>query len=232
MQTLILTVALGLPVLLWVTSVSPHWLTELRFNLAMLSAHGHLNDPGPHSMAGHGIAMVIDLQSVVSVFRDDPRIYNSISICLCGALIAIWATITLRTLPTLTLTWLALASIAPLSMLPVYHRLEDSKLLLLTVPACALLWAEGRSIKWLAVGVTSAGILVTGELQWAAFLSLLKQIPASGSWLNGFSMEAAQVFPVPLTLLTVGVFYLCIYVKCASQLACDSTPKVIGRNLG
>lgn len=217
LQTLIVTITMSIPILLWVTSISPQWLSELHSHLTILSAYGHLNDPGPHSMAGHGILMVIDLQSVISVFRDDPRLYNPISISLCGALIVIWAIITLRTHPTPTNTWLALASIAPLSMLPVYHRLGDSKLLLLTVPACAILWAEGRLLRWLTIVLSSAGIVLTGELQWAAFFIVLKHFHNSASWINGFFLEALQVFPVPSALLAIGVFYLWMYMKRASE---------------
>ena len=217
MQTLILTIALSLPLLLWVTSVSACWFAELRSNLAMLSAPGHLNDPGPLSMAGHGIAMVIDLQSVISLFRDDPRIYNSISVCVCGPLIAIWAIITLRTRPTLKLTCLALAAIAPLSMLPVYHRLGDAKVLLLATPGCAMLWAEGGVVAWLAVAITTAGIALTGDLQWAVFFGLFKHFSTSGRWLPSYLVVAIQVYPVPLALLVVGVFYLCVYWRNAES---------------
>jgi hypothetical protein len=101
-------------------------------------------------------------------------------------------------------------------MLPVYHRLGDAKLLLLTVPACATLWAEGGLIGWLAVAVTTAGILLTGDLQWAIFFSILKHFSASVSWLSGPLLIAVQVFPVPLILLVVGVFYLWVYKRRAS----------------
>jgi hypothetical protein len=231
-QTLIMTVALCIPIVLWVTYVSPHWFPELRSNLAVLSAHGHLNDPGPQSMAGHGIAMVIDLQTMISVFRDDPRVYNSISYLICGLLLLVWSVATVRSRPSPASTWLALAAIAPLSMLPVYHRLGDAKLLLLTVPACAILWAEGGLLGWLAVAVSSAGVLFTGELQWAMFFGFLKHIRSSANWLNGFLLVAAQVFPVPLTLLTVGVFYLLIYWKRASEPALNSDAAVLaGTNI-
>lgn len=217
MQTLLVTIALSVPILLWVTVVSPHWFRELSSNLAVLSAHGHLNDPGPQSMAGHGIAMVIDLQTVISVLRDDPRIYNSISYLICGLLLLLWSVATVRSRPSPTRAWLALAAIAPLSMLPVYHRLGDAKLLLLTVPACAMLWTEGGLIAWVAVAITTAGIILTGDLQWAIFFSLLKHFSASISWLPSPLLIAIQVFPVPLILLVLVVFYLWVYMIRASE---------------
>jgi hypothetical protein len=212
-QTLFMVVVMSVPVLLWVTYVSPHWLPELRSNLAMLSAHGHLNDPGPQSMAGHGIAMVIDLQSIISLFQDDPRIYNPISYLICGLLLVIWSVATIRSRPSPARTWLALAAVSPLSMLPVYHRLGDAKLLLLTVPGCAMLWADGGVIAWLAIAVSFTGFFLTGELQWAAFFGFLKHVHAQAHWLSGPLLISVQVFPVPLTLLAVSTFYLWIYAR-------------------
>jgi hypothetical protein len=232
LQTLLVTFGLSVPILAWVTYVSPHWLRELRSNLQILSAHGHLNDPGPSSMAGHGIAMVIDLQSVISLFKDDPRVYNPISYFICGLLLVIWAIATVRSRPSPVKIWLALAAIAPLTMLPVYHRLGDAKLLLLTVPACAVLWAEGGLIAWLAVALSLAGFLVTGELQWAAFFGLLKSVHISANWLSGPLLIGLQVFPVPLTLFVLSAFYLSVYLKRTSEPVLHSNSEIsIGTNI-
>jgi hypothetical protein len=213
LQTLGVTLALSVPIVVWVSAIAPHWYGELRSNLAMLSAHGHLNDPGPSSMAGHGIAMVIDLQSVISTFWDNPHFYNAVSYIICGVLLAVWIMVTVRTRPSPAMAWLALASISALSMLPLYHRLGDAKLLLLTIPACAMLWAEGGWIGWLAVAVTGTAIFLSGDLQWAMFFRLLSHVELSQSWLSGRLLMVLQVFPVPLALLTTCVFYLLVYVR-------------------
>src|ERR1035438_9305986 len=47
LQTLAVTAVLGLPLLLWVTHVAPHWPKELLTNLQMASAYGAPSDPGP-----------------------------------------------------------------------------------------------------------------------------------------------------------------------------------------
>jgi hypothetical protein len=211
LQTLAATVAATVPVVLWVTLVAPKWLPELHSNLAALSAHGGLNDPGPDSLAGHGLAMVVDLQSVFSVFRDDPHFYNLASYGICGILILVWAVVTMRFRPSRSNTWFALAAISALSMLPVYHRLGDTKLLVLTVPACAILWAEGGIVAWLAVSINGLALVLTGDLQWAAFLAILNWIPTPAN--SEFARMAMQVFPVPLILLAVGIFYLWIYMR-------------------
>jgi len=40
---------------------------EVSANLLPLSAHGAMNDPGPASSGGHGLGMITDLQTVISV---------------------------------------------------------------------------------------------------------------------------------------------------------------------
>src|SRR5580658_3642984 len=89
--TLLATVVISLRAVLWVWHVSPHWLAEWHSNLAAFSAHGGINDPGPASMGGHGLAMVISLQSLISVFWDDPHIYNPGSYLVCAPLLLAWA---------------------------------------------------------------------------------------------------------------------------------------------
>lgn len=219
LQTLVATIVLSVPLLIWATHVSPHWLSELRGNLAILNSRGHLNDPGPSSMAGHGAAMVISLQSAISLFRDDPRFYNTVSYLVCGAMLIVWSITVLKSRPTKERTWLALAAISALTMLPVYHRSGDAKLLLLAVPACAMLWAKGNTVGRVAVAVTTAGVFLTGEIQWIIYLGILRHLPPP-STLSGLELRMlSQVLPVPLILLVVSLFYLWVYTQSTSREA-------------
>ena len=99
-QTIAALFVLSIPITLWVTYVAPNWIHEFQTTLISYSSHGNVNDPGPSSMASHGIGMVINLQTVFSVFRDDPGFYNPITYILCGALLIVWLGITLRSHPT------------------------------------------------------------------------------------------------------------------------------------
>ena len=216
LQTLLVTVVLSLPAVLWVWQVSPHWIAELQSNLSFYSAHGGINDPGLTSSGGHGLGMLVSLQTIISPFWDNPRIYNPASYFICGIPLLVWAIITLRSKPSQGNVWLALAAIAALSMLPVYHRQQDTKLLVLAVPACAMLWAAGSVIGRLALLVTSAGLVLTADLPWAFLLSLINNLHLSTSGLSGKMLIAVQVFPVPLTLLAMGIFYLWIYARRSS----------------
>jgi hypothetical protein len=212
-QTLAVAAALSLPAVLWVWHVAPHWAEELRANLAAVSARGGNNDPGPSSSGAHGLGMVTDLQAVFSVFRDDPRIYNPLSYLVCAALLFPWLARTVRSRLSPANAWFALAVIAPLTMLPVYHRQYDAKLLLLAIPACAMLWAEGGSAgKW-ALALTSAGILLNGDILWAVLIGVINSLHLPANGLSAQLLTAIQVFPSPLILLAMSIFYLWIYLR-------------------
>jgi hypothetical protein len=220
LQTLVATLALGLPGILWVWSVAPNWLQEWRSNILAFSVHGGINDPGPASTGGHGLGMLVNLQAVLSVFRDDPHFYNPVSYLICVPLLLLWLIVTLRSRPTPAKAWIGLAAIAALSMLPVYHHLYDSKILLLTVPACAMLWAEGGLIGWLALLVNTAGFALNGDVTWAIVLGLIGRLHMPPSGLSEQLLIALQVFPAPLILLVIGVFYLWVYARrCYTEAA-------------
>jgi hypothetical protein len=221
LQTLALTIALSVPTVLWTAHVSPQWMTELQSNLSALSAHGNLNDPSLASSGARGLGMMVNLQTVMSLFWDDPRIYNPASYFVGGTLVLAWAILTLKSRPRPANPRLALAAIAALSMLPVYHRQQDLKLLLLTIPACALLWSERSRTGRMALLVTATGILLTGDISWITFDYLLPKLAAIG--FPGWAITAILVLIVPLTLLLTGAFYLWIYARRAS-VATHSDP--------
>jgi hypothetical protein len=217
LQTLLAVGVISLPAALWVWRVSPHWIQELHANVVSLTAHGALNDPGPASTGAHGIAMVISLQAAFSFFRDDPHFYNLATYLVCGPLIVWWMVVTLRTRPSAAKAWMALASMAALSMLPVYHRQYDAKLLLLTIPAFAMLWTTGGKIKWIALAVNAAAFVMTGDIPWAILLGVLHSLHLPETGTPNQIATALQVLPVPLTLLAMGIFYLWVYARLCSQ---------------
>ncbi len=213
LQTLVVTLVLSLPAVLWVSNVAPHWMHELHGNLLATSAHGDIRDPGPTSSAIHELEIVIDLQSVVSVFRDDPRIYNPASYLVCGTLLLAWAIRTFRSRSSHARDWLALAAIVPLTMLVNYHRPYDAKLLLLTVPACALLWAEDGLIAWTSLVINTAGILLTGDIPLAVLLIFTDRLHLSTTGTFGKILTVVLLRPATLILLATSVFYLYVFVR-------------------
>ncbi len=223
LQSLLVVLAIGLPAVLWVWHLSPNWLQEMHTNLIAFSQHGAMNDPGPASSGGHGPDMLINLQTVFSLLRDDPRFYNPASYLVCALLLLFWAGITLWAKPSRRRVWLALASVAALSMLPVYHRQLDAKLLLLTVPACAMLWAEGGLTGKLALLVNSTAFVFTGDLSWSIILGVIGKLNLPATHLVSQIFVAAQALPAPLALLFMCIFYLWVYARSARDLADDKS---------
>jgi hypothetical protein len=213
LQALAVTAVLGLAALVWITPIAPHWLPELHSNLLFDQLPGGVNDPGPVTASTSGPAMVISLQSTISVFRDDPRIYNSVSYLICGALLLVWAAHTLRLRFSISRAWFALAAVVPLAVLVTYHRPYDAKLLVLTVPACSMLWTEGKPVRWIALLATAAGIISTADIQLTILIILTGALHIPTAALSGQMLKFVLMRPTPLILLAMGIFYLWIYVR-------------------
>jgi hypothetical protein len=214
LQTLVVTAVLGMAAVLWVTPIAPHWMQEVHSNILFdQSPAGHGN-PGPSSAErGSGPSMVINLQSVIYVFRDDPRIYNSVTWLVCGALLLAGLIRTLRARFSERLAWLAVAAIVPITIVVTYHRPYDAKLLLLAVPACAMLWAEGRPIRWLALLLTAAGIVFTADIPLTILTIFSSALHISAAGLPGQVLTVVLTRPTPLILLAMGIFYLWVYLR-------------------
>jgi hypothetical protein len=210
-KTLAVAILLGLPALLWASVVAPSWLSEMRSNLFAVSMPGEINDPGPGSIMDRSPAMIIDLQADLSILSDRPQFYNLASYLLSGALLLVWSIFILRTKPSTKEAWLAIASIAALTMLPTYHHPYDARLLLASVPGCALLWMEGRAIGVTALLVTAAALTANADIP-ITILKMLTQGLRSNT-LFGKLEQIVFARPTPWILLLMAVFYLYAYIR-------------------
>ena len=213
LQSLIVVAVLSVPAVIWIHQVAPNWIHEVQTNLLATSTDGGNADPGPSSGMRLGPGMIIDLQTAISVFRDDPRIYNIATYAVCGPLLLIWAFWVIRQAASTKGTWLALAAISALSLVPIYHRPYDAKLLLLTIPACAALWARGGLFGRLALVLTSVGIVATSDIPLAVGYVLTENLHLSMGSLPDKVAAVLLARFIPLALLASGTFYLWVYVR-------------------
>ena len=211
LQTLAVAGILGLFAAIWIAPSSPHWIQELHRNLAVGSARGAINDPGLTGAMEKSVGKIIDMQAALSVFRNAPRFYNFVSYLIGGFLILIWSIAVLKKRSSREGARLALAAISALSLLPVYHRTHDAKLLMLAIPACAMLWTEGGPRRWIALALTSVGILLTSDIPIAFLLVCTRNLSLSTSSVTGKVMTMILLRPIPLVLLATGSFYLWVY---------------------
>jgi hypothetical protein len=171
--------------------------------------------------------VVIDLQAAVSVFWDDPRIFNPVSYLVCGALLLLWSARTLATRLSQERIWLALAAIAPITILVTYHRPWDAKLLIITIPACAMLWARGGPIRWIALVVTTVGIVFTADVPLAILKLLGDTLHVGTAGIYGKMVTVLLLRPAPLILLAMSAFYLWMYLRCAIPDSSSSVSQLV-----
>jgi hypothetical protein len=213
LQSAAIAMVLVAAAVLWVSVVAPHWLTELRANLTTISSPGGINEPGPRSIGVSSGDMIIDLQTVFSIVRDKPGFYNAATYLVCGAIFLLWASAVRRVRLSLQTAWPALAAAAALSMLVTYHRSYDARLLMLAIPACAMLWRRGGRVAWIGLALTTAAITITGDIPLAIVALATSHLPMTGS---AGGAKLAAIFlgrPAPLLLLATAIFYLWVLAR-------------------
>ena len=213
LKSIVFSAILCLPAFVWLWYIAPNWLSEMRYNIWAVAVPGGPCDPNLAASGLFSIGQLITLHPVFSYFWNNVTFYKSATIIVCTPLLLIWAWVTYRSRPSLAETWLGLASLLPLGMLPIYHRGCDAKLFLLMIPACALLWAEGERTGRNALWLTTATLLLTADIPWAVLqIWGNHQNFATGSWEQRI-LIIVWVFPVPLTLLLTGCFFLWMYAR-------------------
>jgi hypothetical protein len=198
---------------LWVGHVAPHWMQYWQANMRAISGPGGLNEPGPYAITGFGGGMVIDLQSAICVLWTNPKIYNLVSYLICGALLLVWVLRTVKLRYTRANVWLGLAAVLAPTLLITYHRGYDAKLLLLAIPACAMLWSKRGVTGWFALSLTSLAVLFTADIPLQAWVMLRPYLPVRMSGVLGNALAMVLLVPTPFILLAMGIFYLWAYVK-------------------
>ncbi len=196
---------LCVPGVLWISVIpaAAHWPQHLAANIAGSSVPGAINDPGPTS---YNSLLVTDLQSVIAVFDSNRVQYNLIAWALVGSLLLVWAFVAVRAQPSRKKDLLGVATIACLSLLPVYHRHYDVRLLLLTFPACALLLLEGGAAGWVAAAVSLMLIGCSHPSFIRDHLHLHQE--TLGHWSTVFLLRTS-----PLVVSVCALFYLAMFVR-------------------
>jgi len=223
LQTAILVAAIALPAVLVVAHSSPHWRTELAGNLAATSAHGDISDPGPASNSRQGSAdIIIDLQTVLSLFRDDPGFYNPVTYLVCVSLLIVWLVPALRRPHGPRGSFFPLAFVAALTMLVSYHRPYDAKLLFLAIPACAHLSTQKSRIAILGTTLTSAAIAFTSDIPIAILTVVTARLRVPDASLVEKISTILITRPAPIFLLALASFYLFACLRSTSEIRFDS----------
>ena len=207
-RTLLLVAFVSIPATAWAFHISPRWIQEFSSNLQVLNGPGGASDPS----VSHGTCGLVNLQAVTSLIWSDPRTYNLVTYLICAPLFLVWIIISLKP-GGANRAWFALAAIAPLSLLPVYHRQYDAKLLLLAVPAFAILWSRGKALAWSSLSITGVAFLVSGDGFGIALFAVMHHLYPNAQGHYGHLQTAVLDCPIPLSFLAMAVFYLWMYAR-------------------
>jgi hypothetical protein len=206
-QIAIATVVICLPGVIWasVMPASSHWLTEIPANVRGITARGLVGDPGPTNDAASSIA---GLQPLLSLYRDDPAFYNLAAELIGVVLLAFWVVPVLRMRPSLERDYLGLAAVVCISLLPIYHREYDTRMLLLTFPAFALLLTRGVWTRAATISMTLATLVLITH-NWNNWV-IMHVTPGIIARQNALSVWQTIVWlrPVPVFTLLLTIFYL------------------------
>jgi hypothetical protein len=212
LRTVLIFIVIALPSVLWISQVAPHWYQELRANLSTTSQRGDISDPGPTSISRAGSAdVILSLQSVLSIFRDDPSFYNPTSILICAALFAFVSIVTIRSRAEPPHLWCGIAAVAALTMLPSYHRPYDARLLFLAIPATAMLWAEGGPVRRAVSSLSAAAIVLTADIPLSIVSLLARKVSLEGMSSITKLLLLPFIRPAPLVLLIVAIAYTVMF---------------------
>jgi hypothetical protein len=208
LQALGIVAVLAVVSLLWMRQVSPNWAAELHNNVQATFGPGQMNSPdSPLIDPGVNGPMITSLQTVTALFWPDARIYNPVAYLALVPLLLIWIWSVLRRGQAWGAPWIELAAILPVTILFGYHRQYDTGLLMIAVPACALMTRQVQRTGRLALGFTLAAVLVSNDIVLHDIGNL-----SSGLRINHPGMILTLVYsvigrPVVWATLALALFY-------------------------
>ncbi len=151
-----LVLLLSAVLILQVHPDSALWLSTLRGNLSSTLNSGGSADPRPANQVAIGDT---NLQSLTSIFFANSRTFNFAAYAIFLVLLSVWIMAVARSNISPEMHYLALASLSVLSLLPIYHRFYDTRLLLLTVPGVIAVFQKRRVLGSLILVVTVLAVV-------------------------------------------------------------------------
>ncbi|HEY4089087.1 MAG TPA: glycosyltransferase family 87 protein [Bryobacteraceae bacterium] len=153
LKAAIIAIALLVIGVAWVSFSAPskNWRAELSEHITTSQQVGGVNDP---SNANQFAPDIVNAQAAWVLATGDPSTYNLLSWLLFAALFIPFVIGAWRGAGTTTQMFGALAAIACIGMLPVYHRVYDLLILALTFPSLICLFAQRQKLRWIAAAAT------------------------------------------------------------------------------
>ena len=191
---------------------SAAWDSTLRGNLSATLSPGGSADPRPENYQAIGD---LNLQTLTSIFFAETRTFNAAAYAVFAVLLAVVILVVLRNQLRGEMQWIALAALSILSLIPVYHRFYDSRLLLLSIPAVVILFGRNRL---LGVALALLTLVTTISVQYRVQIFLLQH----AKWQTVFANKFLFILLLRQQNLELLVLY-CFYVIALSTARFSST---------
>jgi hypothetical protein len=192
---------------------SAGWPSTLRANISQAEEPGGVNDYRPSNKEGF---YFINLQAATSVFFTDAREFNAAAWAIFLALLAVWVTALLRTSADPETHLLLIGSLAVLSLMPVYHRFYDARLLLISIPAVVIVYKRRRLLGALIGALTLLSVIsIQSRMQ-----TIYEQ---SVTWHNILQNKFLYVLLLRQQNLALPILF-CLYMIAIFTMRFPSTP--------
>jgi len=151
---------------------SAGWASTLRANLSATLSPGGSADPRPANPQAIGDE---NLQALTSIFISNAGQFNAAAYAIFLALFGAGMLVVLRANRVPELHMVALGALSILTLMPIYHRFYDTRLLLLSVPAVVIVFQRRRVLGTVIAVLT---VLTAVSVQYRVQMFLLQQ----GKW--------------------------------------------------
>jgi hypothetical protein len=194
---------------------SADWASTLRTNLSATLSPGGSADPRPANRQAIGDT---NLQTLTSIFLNDAGRFNPVAYVIFLALFAAGGMAVVRASGGRELHFLALGALSILSLMPVYHRFYDTRLLLLSIPAVLIVFQRHRLLGTLiAVLTVLAGISVQYRVQ----IYLMQH----SQWQYVLAHKFLFIFLLRQQNLELLILF-CLYLVAISSMRFSGTTKI------
>ena len=189
---------------------SADWPSILHQNISTSLEVGGINDPRP---ANTYASMFINLQTVTIVFSPDTREYNAAAYAIFLVFFAVFITAILRTNTSPDVHLLMIGALAVLTLIPVYHRWYDNRILLITIPAVVIVYQK-RRLFGAFIGTLTALIIYSVPVQTRVQMFLQHQAMWQSVLQNKFLFilllrQQNLELPILFCLYMVAIFSIC-----------------------
>jgi hypothetical protein len=198
---------------------SAGWASTLRANLSATLSPGGSADPRPANPQAIGDQ---NLQALTSIFIAKARQFNAAAYAIFLALLGAGMLVVLRANRGPELHLVAIGALSILTLMPVYHRFYDTRLLLLSVPAVVIVFQKRRVWGTMIAALT---VLTAISVQYRVQMFLLQQ----GKWQSILANKFLLVLLLRhqnLLMLVLFLWYLAAIfsLRLSSPAAMDALP--------